>query len=227
MLSAKDREMTIVFEDYPPYEYLRDGQAAGVNVDLIREAFSRMGVEPDFEPMPWKRALYELKHGQILALSSGFKTPKREIFSYFPTESLAMETVMVIALSESELEVKSLEDLRGLRVGVIREYAYGHAFDSMEGLNKIEANSNPFLLKMLFSRRMDVVIGNKAVFTHLARDMDTLSQIKFIYEIGSEPLYLFFSRARGKDAESLSRDFGKAVKSMHEDGTFKAIEARY
>lgn len=221
------QDLTIVFEDYPPYEYIEDNEVKGINVELIREAFKRMAINPQFEPRPWKRALYELKNGDILALSSGFKTPERETYGLFPSEPLAMETVMVIALKTSAVEINSLEDLRGLKVGVIREYAYGNEFDTLEGLTKVEANSNPRLLQMLLNQRMDVIIGNKAVFKHLAKSIGQLAHIRFAYEITNEPLYLFFSRARGQFAENLSKDFGKAIKTMHDDGTFKAIEDRY
>jgi len=220
-------DLPIVFEEYPPYEYTDNGVVKGINMDLIREAFRRMDITPIFEARPWKRALFELEYGEVLALSSGFKTPKRETFAIFPSESLSMETLVVVALSVSGVEVNSLDDLRGLKVGVIREYSYGHEFDSMQGLTKIQASSNPQLLKMLLNQRMDVVIANKAVMKHLAREMGEEASIKFVYKVTSEPLYLFFSRARGVVAEGLARDSFKAIRSMHEDGTFKAIESSY
>ena len=82
------RELPIVFEEFPPYEYMEKGEARGININLIREACKRMGHTPSFETRPWKRALVELEHGDILALASGFKTPKRETYAIYPSESL-------------------------------------------------------------------------------------------------------------------------------------------
>lgn len=224
---AQGLTLPIVFEDYPPYEYVEDGQVKGINMDLIREAFRRMGIRPFFEPRPWKRALYELEHGEILALSSGFKTPRRETFAIFPEEPLSMETNVVAALAVSGVKVESLDDLRGLRVGVVREYVYGHEFDSMHGLDKVKTNSTHQMVKMLLGQRMDVIIGNRMVIRHILKDLGKLAHVKFVYEIGSEPLYLFFSRSRGNLARDLARDFDKAIREMREDGTFSAIEAKY
>lgn len=224
---AQESHLPIVFEDYPPYEYVEDGEVKGINMDIIREAFRRMGVTPYFEPRPWKRAVYELKSGEILALSSGFKTAKREEFAVFPSEPLAMETNVVAALTVSGVEVNSLEDLRGLRVGVVREYSYGESFDSMRGLNKIKANSSHQMLKMLLSQRMDVAVGNKAVFKFLAKKQGMLAHIKFIHVVGNDPLYLMFSKKRGARAQRLARDFSIVVREMHKDGTFKAIQDKY
>lgn len=227
VVHAQKETVEIHFEDYPPYEYMEDGEVKGVNMDLMKEAFKRMNVEPSFKPMPWKRAVYELQDGGILALASGFKTPEREAFSFFPAEPLAMEDVVVVAHAVSGVEVNSLEDLRGLTVGVVREYAYGHDFDSMFALNKVEAPSNPQLLKMLLSQRMDVAIMNKAVARFLAKKMGKLAHIKFIYAVNSEPLYLLFSRARGFEASQMAKEFSNTLKGMRKDGTYEVIQERY
>jgi len=224
---ADDVHLPIVFEDYPPYEYVEDGEVKGINLDIIREAFKRMGVSPYFEPRPWKRALFQLKAGKILALSSGFKSEKRMRFAYFPEAPLGMETNMVIVRSDSDLIVNSLDDLRSITLGVVREYVYGEPFDSMKGFQKKEGQSSQQLLRMLLEERIDAAMGNKAVFRYLAEKQGKFDQIKFIHEVGSEPLYLMFSKEHGAKSKNLSRDFGVKVNEMIKDGTFAAIEAKY
>lgn len=222
-----DKLLPIVFEDYPPYEYVEDYQVKGINIDIIREAFSRMGLAPIFEPRPWKRAILQLKQGEILALSSGFKTEEREQFVFYPSEPLAMETNVVTVPAVSGIVVKTLDDLRPLRIGVVKSYVYGEPFDSMTGLNKIEASSSHQLIDMLLEQRVDAAIGNKAVFRHIAMGKGKQAHIRFIHEIATEPLYLMFSRAHGQEAEDLARRFGEMVREMRRDGTFRAIQSRY
>lgn len=224
---ATDESLPIVFEDYPPYEFVEDGEVRGINMDLIREAFKRMGITPYFEPRPWKRAIFQLKSGEILALSSGFKTEERMKFAVFPNGPLGMETNMIIARADRDITVNSLDDIQRIRLGVVREYAYGEPFDSIRGLHKIKAQSSHQLLRMLLEGRVDAVIGNKAVFGYIAKRKGAFDQIKFVYEVSSEPLYLMFSRARGPRATNLARDFGNAIQEMIKDGTFDTIQARY
>lgn len=220
--------LPIAFEDYPPYEYEENGQARGINIDLIREAFRRMGMTPVFELRPWKRALLELKTGDILALSSGFKTPEREAFACFPPEPLAEEVNVIAVPQGSELRIASPDDLRGLSVGVVRDYTYGPEFDSLRSFRRVEANTSQQLLDMLLNGRMDAAMGNRAVFEHQIRKMGRGGQLRYLYEIGRGPLYLFFSRARGdQEAEALARDFGQAIRAMRDDGTFDAIQGKY
>lgn len=224
---AQRNALPIVFEEYPPYEYVEDGQVKGINMDIIREAFKRLGMTPFFEPRPWNRGLYQLQTGEILALSSGFKTKERMLFAYFPEAPLAMETNMVISRADRDISVTSLEDLRGMRIGVVRGYAYGTEFDTMRGLHVIEAQSAHQLLLMLLNDRMDVAICNEAVFRYIARKEMALDDIRFVYEVSREPLYLMFSREHGARAKQLASDFGRIIKQMKKDGTFAAIESRY
>jgi polar amino acid transport system substrate-binding protein len=224
---AGERNLPIVFEDYPPYEYVENGEVKGINMDLIREAFRRMGVTPFFEPRPWKRALYGLRHGDVLALSSGFKTEKRLKFAIFPTEPLAMETNVVAALSVSGVVVEKLEDLQDLRIGVVRDYAYGRAFDSLTGLHKIMANSSQQMVEMLLAQRMDVCIGNKVVIRHVAQKLGKAAHIRFLYVLGNDPLYLMFSRQRASETQELADEFSQTLHEMRKDGTFERIQGNY
>jgi polar amino acid transport system substrate-binding protein len=225
---AGEAPLPIAFEDYPPYEYEENGQARGINIDLIREAFRRMGMTPVFELRPWKRALLELRTGDILALSSGFKTPEREAFACFPPEPLAEEVNVIAVPQGSELRVASLDDLSGLSVGVVRDYTYGSEFDALRSFRRVEANTSQQLLDMLLNGRMDAAMGNRAVFEHQIRKMGRGVELRYIYEIGRGPLYLFFSRAIGNQkAEALARDFGAAIRAMRDDGAFDAIQAKY
>lgn len=226
-VQAHDSHLTIVFEDYPPYEYVQDNKVKGINMDITREAFKRMGVTVSFEPRPWKRALLELKQGEILALSSGFINEERLEFAIFPSEPLAMEVNVIAVKKDSDMQVKALGDLAGHSVGVVREYTYGQTFDTLKGYQRVEANSMHQLVDMLLNNRMDAMIGNRDVIRHIAKETGRMDDIKFIYEVGRAPLYLFFSRMRGKEAADLAAAFGKTIKGMHADGTFEAIQKKY
>lgn len=224
---AHDATLDVVFEDYPPYEYVEDEEVKGVNMDIIREAFRRMDVHPAFEPRPWRRAILQLKKGEILALSSGFKTPEREEFAWFPSEPLAVEVNVIAVLDSSPLVVNNLDDLKGRSIGVVRSYLYGEPFDSLRTFQRVETKSMYQLVDMLLNNRMDAIVGNRAVIRHIVRKSGDLDRIKFIYEIGRDSLYLFFSKARGEDTEKLARDFGDTVREMRLDGTFEAIQSKY
>lgn len=58
--SGKVITLSAVTLDYAPYEYLKEGEAKGIAVDIIKEAANRIdGVEVSFEFLPWSRELHQ------------------------------------------------------------------------------------------------------------------------------------------------------------------------
>ncbi|WP_147819436.1 substrate-binding periplasmic protein [Salidesulfovibrio onnuriiensis] len=223
---AAEETLTIVFEEYPPYEYLEGETPRGINIEIIREAFSRMGVRPVFRTMPWKRGLYELKNGTIAALASGFRTPDREKFAYFPHHYLSLEVNSIFVCREGSIRVDSLKDLRGKTVGVVREYAYGTEFDTLTGMLLDPVNNNTLLVGKLADRRVDAIAGNLRVIEYLAERLGVEERIRPAYNLSSEPLYLFFSRKAGPHMPDLVRRYDSAMSAMEADGTLRRLRDR-
>lgn len=220
---AAGETLTIVFEEYPPYEYMEGETPAGINVAIIREACKRMGVRPMFRTMPWKRGLYELKNGAITALASGFRTADRERYAVFPRHYLSQEVNSIFVCRGSTLKVDSLGDLRGRIVGVVREYSYGPEFDSFSGMRLDAVSSNTLLVGKLADRRVDAIAGNLRVIKFLAGRLGLGSCINPVYELSSEPLYLFFSKKALASMPDLVRRYDAAMDSMEADGTLRRL----
>lgn len=226
--TASAAERLVVYEAYPPYEMLdRDGVITGIHIDMAREAFRRMGDSVKFEARPWRRALQDIRTGDAFAASSGFRIPEREEYAFYPDEPLSDEVTVIAANKVSGVEVNSLEDLRGLTVGVVSGYVYGHGFEELDGLKKEYSNSNDLLLKKLFNFRVDVIIGNRDVLRYLTREQDRSAHIRFVYEVGRQPLYLFFSKAFGMEAKRAAERFSEAIREMRRDGTVDRILRKY
>lgn len=82
---------------YPPYSYIHGGQPAGIYVDILRRAFSRM---PDFEVtirmLPWKRALNRVEVGKALAVFPPYRHDlQRPYIAPYSTPILKEELVAV------------------------------------------------------------------------------------------------------------------------------------
>lgn len=136
---APESPFTIAFDDYPPYHYWVDGIPTGLNIDLINETFSRIGIKPRYTRRPWRRSLKDVENGDVSALCAGMKTPAREQYAHFPSRHLSLETNWVISLADNTTPISKLEDLAGLRVGVVSDYSYGPSFDSLNGSTPMRA----------------------------------------------------------------------------------------
>lgn len=225
-VSRADERMTVAFESFPPYEYMKDGVAVGANVEVIREACRRMDVTPHFMQLPWRRALLELREGGVDVLSSGFRTMEREVYTLYPKHPLARERVVVVGRSGEGVRVGSLNDLRGLRVGVVRQHSYGQEFDSMRGLDKDYSTDVVAQLRKLSRGRTDVALVNLRVFGSQS-ERHAIEGLEVLYTIGRTELFAMFSRAGGSRVRSLWERFDQVLGEMWADGSVSAIHERY
>ena len=72
-------QIIIGSDDYKPYNYVdEDGNAAGIDVELAKEAFGRMGYEPVFRNIVWEKKEEYLADRQIDCLWGSFTMTERE-----------------------------------------------------------------------------------------------------------------------------------------------------
>lgn len=217
---AQAQKLVFVFEQYPPYEYIDEhGNLAGVDVSLIREVCKRNGIEPEFREVPWKRAMDEVKIGLADAIFSLFKTPKRQEFLIFPDIGLSSEKNIFVAVAESGVQVRSLDDLDGLTVGVTTDYVYSKAFNEAVHFKRESSNDAEMLLAKVLMGHSDVAIINDLVFHSVAKDMDALEKFEVMDYVDSvQPMYVAFSKNSSKDPEKMADIFSKTLRELKQEG---------
>ncbi|MDM8515195.1 transporter substrate-binding domain-containing protein [Desulfobacterales bacterium HSG16] len=219
-------EIIFVFDEYPPYEYLEKGKVVGLDIDIVREVCMRIGFKPVFRSRPWKRCLLEMKNGTSDAIFSLFNTPKRNEFLYYPTEHMFFEQNVILARKERNIAISNLDDLKKLKVGIIAGYSYGEQFDNYKGITKESCRSSEEMLKKLDAGRMDVGIGNSLVCKYLNKKLG-FDEIKSIYRLSNDPMYVAFSKTSKRDGETLSKQFSEILKAMRKEGFFEQLEKKY
>jgi len=61
---AQARPLQIVAEEYAPTTIEENGVPVGIDVDVAKEVFSRLGVEIEIRLVPWERAYAMLRTGE-------------------------------------------------------------------------------------------------------------------------------------------------------------------
>jgi len=95
---AQELQVVTILSDngYPPYSYVENGIPKGIYVDLINEVAKEMASDYKIKirPLPWKRALQEIKNGREFAVMPPYVHAQREyIWPY--SSPLAYERVVV------------------------------------------------------------------------------------------------------------------------------------
>ncbi|TCJ85170.1 substrate-binding periplasmic protein [Cocleimonas flava] len=227
---AKERQLTIVGNFYPPHSYIENDEFKGIDVDTIRTVFKKLGIKPLFKLRPWARALAEVKSGESDAIFPLFKTKERNVFLEYPTEPLSYEKNILVVSGDSKRTAKTIEDIKGWGIGVAAENSYGETFDEYQDIERLEATNNERLVLQLNAKnRIDAIIINELVFDTIVSNYIKTGKIKranfrkLEYVPNNAPLFIGFSKTSGINHELLAKKFSDAMKQLKEEGVLKNI----
>ncbi len=200
--------------DWPPYEFLEGGEWKGVDVEVLKEVFSRIGFKLEIVNIPWIRIIEHLKIGAIDGTFSLTTTPSRMEFLYFTSEPLSSGLDVLFKREDFELPSNDVKDLEGLRCGYVIGYAYGEEFYYSK-LEKIPVRDDRTGMVLLERGRIDLFVVNLLVGRYYAKLLgfeDLVPAVKIgkkkLYYIAfpkTDPFYRFLSDIVSKSL----RDFKK------------------
>ena len=210
--------------DFPPYNFTSKGQRTGIDTLIAEAVLAEMGVTP----LHIAVSLPEVK--QLLdqnAVHMGFQL--------IGTEKARRRFILVGPFREgrTELMVKkgaairfdSLDDLVGLRLGVVRGFAYSEAFGADKRLTKVRAYASLTNFRRLFLGVVDAVVGDRLTLLYYA-DLDGVRPDKFEFlpkPLAIEPRYFAFPLKRAAEAAR----FQAALDRLKADGTIDRIIASW
>ena len=103
-------------DNFPPYNYEdANGQPTGIDVDLAKEAFARMGYRPVFSVIDWEDKKELVESGEIDCIWGSFSIDGRE--DQYRWSAPYMVSRQVVAVRKDS-NIDTLSDLAGKRVAV-------------------------------------------------------------------------------------------------------------
>lgn len=219
--------------NYPPYEYLEDGQVKGLSVELLEEAFRRCHRDITIEILPWARALAEAQAGRADAVFSALKTPEREAALAFSREPLVTLNSSLFARRDKTIRYRGeLSELSGYTIGILNGTSSGAAFDGAVRsrlLSHVDsANDTETNIRKLLAGRIDLMASDRYVAIYYLRKNGQAGQEQLV-EL-APPLqrslgYLAFSRK--PQLAGVREEVDAALAAMKKDGTYQRIVERY
>jgi polar amino acid transport system substrate-binding protein len=143
-----------------PFMFARAGLAEGLYPQLVRAAFQHMDTAVKLEAIPWSRALRQLDQAEC-GVAGIYRNTER-LHKYDFSAALFIERVRLYARRERGLSFAGIADLAGLRVGVIRGWSYGDAFDRARRTGEVtveEVAADAQNFGKLASGRLDAVLA--------------------------------------------------------------------
>lgn len=216
-------EIVIGSDQFEPFSYLENGEMKGIDVDIAKEAFKRMGYTPVFKRIEWQNKDEYLRKGEIDCLWGGFSMNDREdLYAWVGPYLFSNQSVMV----KKDSDIYSLADLKNKIVGVQATSKAEWAFENKEELSDIRYLYTFSTINEVFTSiqrsYVDAIAGHELALKALIRGSD---DYRFLDEsILTSMLGVAFKKDYDQSFLTL---LSNTLHEMRNDGTIKRIVDSY
>ena len=195
--------------------------------DLITEALEVIFKEADIglkvQVLPNKRSLVNANNG----IDDGDATRIWNINKYYPNllrVPLKTHHIDIVALSNRKLLIKKFTDLKPFHVGIVRGMKIVEVkVGAVETKSLTSINNYDQLLRMLASKRIDVIITDKTSLLNKIKEGDIKGLYLMEKPLLTLPLYIHLH----KKHKALIPKLEKAVAELTRKGTLVKIENNF
>ena len=226
--SHSDLPVILVGSDnYPPFHYEdANGQPTGIDVDLAKEAFRRMGYQAVFVTIDWEDKKDLVERGEIDCFWGSFSSDGRED-QYLWTKPYLYSRQVVAVRQDSDIQ--TLADLAGKRVAVQsttkpEELFLAHTDPRIPRVAEVFSLQDRELIYPYLSKGYA-----DALAAHETAILQCMSDYSLDYRILDEPLLtvglgVAFART---DQRGLDKELSRTFEEMRADGSLEQIVGRY
>ncbi|MFT6141641.1 MAG: polar amino acid transport system substrate-binding protein [Psychromonas sp.] len=225
--SAND-SFRIVTDPWPPYAYIDDGKAVGIDVDIALAVLGNMGIKGVVEMLPWKRSLALVKSLGADAILSAAVTRPRKQFLYFPTEPISTGDTVFFKRKERDIVANLLVDLYGLKVGAMLGYKYCEELDNSPLLLKASrVASLEQSFNMLLNDHVDILVSVDAVGFYKAKEMGIAADVSVVSNSRYCSVGNHLAFAKKPDRENMATRFSEALIQFKKTSEYQEILSKY
>ena len=224
--TAYGEKLRVVTEPWAPYVYDDNGSMRGLDYETTMIVFQRLGVEVEWQFLPWKRCLAMLDQGHADGALDIFHSHERDALLLYPSEPLSAVEFVLFYANDRPHAAQTLDGLRGLTVGTSPGYLYGEAFSESSLFDREPAPSHEANFGKLSLGRIDLVITDRRVGQHVIKAMGLegkVSQAPLV--VSRQPQFLAVRRGAGMDL--LVQRFAAELKRFKQEPAYAALSAKY
>ena len=239
-VAANANALRVITEEWPPFNYRENGQAAGLGVEMVKALLAESGLSSESSPhvriefQPWNRAYATALNTPNVLLFTLGRNPDRESSFHWLFKVAPREIWLFRLAGASTMQVNSLDDVRHARVGTgPREdgstqallkagFIEGKNLDIVNGVDPDQQN-----LRKLVLGRIDYLAGHQMSLAYAAHGLkiDFGKIERLIRLTGDDPGYWV---ALSRDsAPALVEKLLAAADRLEAQGVFAALREKY
>ena len=204
--------------EYPPFEFIENGEVAGLDADIIKEAAKRMGIEYKWLNTNFDGLIPAIQKKKVDLVIAGMSiTPEREKAVNFSVPYLSSKVAIVTSKVNP---IKDMNDLSGKKYGVELGTTKEASARKIAGAEVIPFSSNTGALVALKSGKVNGMVVDESV---AQKFIDKNPELVMVGTLEGEPKAVAFN----KDDTELAEKFSKVIEEMLNDGTIENLRKQY
>ncbi|MCE2571138.1 ATP-binding protein [Motilimonas eburnea] len=203
--------------DYPPIEWLEDGQAKGIFPSILPALAQAINRRIEYRLTDWKQAQQMVKAGQADVLTV-FSPNSERIHDYDFVPSF-LEFEMSLFVTSDNVTIHGLSDVKGLKVGVPKGSFLIDTLNQQSKADIVEVPDHQAGFEMLLAGQLSAFATNKWVGTYSIQKMG-LTGIKFVKQpILTKPTHLGLKKGN----DQLAKQLNSGVQELKLNGTIARL----
>lgn len=221
-----DKKIIVGIDAYPPFSYIdENGESTGIDAELAREAFSRMGYQAEIVRINWEDKDELLAHGKIDCIWSCFSMNGRENKYLWAGPYIRSRQVVAV---NPDSDIHSLKDMEGKTIAVQSTTKPEGYFMDPKGdtphVKQVYSFFDRDLIYIYLAKGYTDAIGaHETVVEQYMKDYHTK------FRIIDEPIMVARVGVAFhlNDKRGIAEELQKVIDNMRRDGTTAAILKHY
>lgn len=192
---------------------------SGRMIEIVKEIKKRTGIQFEIRLYPPKRSVKMFKDNEVIGMFPAMETN-------IPKEAAKSEPYMyktIYALTKKEKpDISGLEDLNGMKVGLVSGYSYPKSITENKNLITDYASRSENNVKKLIAGRIDVYPEERNTLVRLINEMGLQKELKISEKPVCE-LTVCFAFQLTEEGKKLAENFSEAILEMKKDGTLEKL----
>lgn len=224
--SAKPTEKVLIAgisADYPPFEFLKNGQIVGFDIDLANMIASKLGYKLQLQDMNFASIISSIQTDRIdFGISSITITPERSKNVAFSIKYYVPKLAIVYRKEKPILSVEGLNNkIIAVQAGTIMETFLQDQLKANKQFKLISLNKTPVMIEELKMGRADgVLIEESQAKVFVANNPKAINYA--VFEAANYGYAIVFK----KDSH-LKASFDKAIESLKKSGELSKLKQKW
>ena len=156
---AEGGTLTIITEDWPPYNYEENGEVKGFSTEIVQAILKELNLSYEIQLLPGARGEKLLDEGAHVMNFSLFRTSERKN-QYKWIGPIAEDAVYFYKKKGNPIDIQTLEDAKNVKRVACRHKGLVFNVLQKEGFTNLALTTNPDdIIKKVVMRRVDLSVS--------------------------------------------------------------------